>query len=169
MIAWTVALAQADCTPVAPRGDVDGVVVHVDGELTATVGDTLAASGCDGKLRWVVRGRIATLEGGEGPVALTVPASVTRLTVDHRSGSVVIAVPAEVALVVTEGPAEVRGAARLRVSWSTGDVTVDGVGDLVVDRLTGSIRGTALGRVALDGVTGEAAVSPPAPEPRPQG
>ena len=95
----------------AAVSDASGIAVHVDGSLLVlpSEGDRVSVIVCGGDARLIRRDTTLDLTSRGDPVSVTVylPASIRALTLHERKGAAVIRVPARVALVSSEGPAEV--------------------------------------------------------------
>jgi hypothetical protein len=88
---------------------------------------------------------------------IEVPASVRVVTFyEHRGPMNVDGLAADLAVVSSEGPVNVRAGGSLRVAYSSGELQVDGLkGDLTVDRLVGTVDAIGLGGDArIERVTG---------------
>jgi hypothetical protein len=140
------------------------LVVRVDGgvNVVPATGTQVAVESCGGVVKLVRKGQVIEIVGRKAVDTLTVriPAGVTHVTAHEHAGALSLEVPAQVAVIASEGSLTVRGAQSLRVSWHEGDIVAEDIAaDLTVDRVTGAVRATGVGGSArVDGVTGQVAV-----------
>lgn len=171
IVGWLMAEALAGTTCATPSlleadlNEVTSVAIRLDGDVSVVTSEGAAVriEHCGGSgVRMVRKGAVLELHARRAVDSATVqlPAQIARVAAYEHEGPLTIAVPAEVAVVSSQGALQVQGAASLRVSWHEGDVAVSELqGDLLIDRLTGSVRGQAIsGHARLDGVTGPVSV-----------
>lgn len=150
----------AGATALAIRGWLGNVLlVRAEGEALTFRGEACGAV----KVRAAVRGAQVGAKAKIRPqsaltLTIGVPVGIEVVTFsEHRGPMRVDGLDARVAVVSSDGPVTVARGGDLRVSYSSGTVTVDGLsGDLIVDRLVGTVDATGVaGDATLDRVTGD--------------
>jgi hypothetical protein len=171
LVGWLMAAAFAGdvcADPQVLQQDSSGFtsfVVRVDGGVNVLPSPdaNVSVESCGGTVKLVRKGQVLELVGRKPVEGVTVrlPSAVTHVTAHQHTGALSIEVPAQVAVISSEGPLVVKGAQSLRVSWHEGDIVAEDIAaDLTVDRVTGGVSATGVGGNArVDGVTGKVDVN----------